>query len=213
MSTDASKMNIVSVNWAAGAEPPYAQAVANARLVALEIVHFMTQLDYKRSLNYSKTFHIIGHGLGAHIAGYIGKLMPIQRITALDPTGPYFANMPPLVRLHRDDADYVDVVHTHTQPYGQGYKDLIGHIDFYPNSGRFQPSCVDTYVKLTSLKRGDLQLGQTLSACSHKRSLKYYIEALIKPECEYIGVACPSFKDFVKCCGTELKRVFVTIAQ
>lgn len=44
MSTDAPGTNVVSVDWAAGAEPPYAQAVANARLVALEVVHLLSQL-------------------------------------------------------------------------------------------------------------------------------------------------------------------------
>lgn len=31
----------MSVDWEAGAEPPYAQAVSNARVVALEIVAFI----------------------------------------------------------------------------------------------------------------------------------------------------------------------------
>lgn len=56
---------------------------------------------------------MIGHGLGAHISGYVGKIIPgIKRITALDPTGPGFEEMPAEVKLTPDDANYVQVLHT-----------------------------------------------------------------------------------------------------
>lgn len=59
-------------------------------------------------------FHIIGHSLGAHIAGYAGTSLngQIGRITALDPAKPYFEATHSSVRLDRTDAKYVDVVHT-----------------------------------------------------------------------------------------------------
>lgn len=80
--------------------------------------------------------HIIGHGVGAHIAGYVGKSIPnIGRITGnhfysssikydcqvisiqllflgLDPTGPKFECLPHCGRLQASDAFYVDVIHT-----------------------------------------------------------------------------------------------------
>lgn len=56
--------------------------------------------------------HGIGHGLGAHILGYVGKLIHLGRITALDPSGPHFKDMPAQVRLDLDDAEFVEVVHT-----------------------------------------------------------------------------------------------------
>ena len=63
-------------------------------------------------------FHIIGHSLGAHIAGYTGeKLIDLEqgklgRITALDPAQPLFQDMPEFVRLDPGDAEFVDVIHT-----------------------------------------------------------------------------------------------------
>lgn len=36
--------NVISVDWQRGAEPPYDQAIANARVVALEISHFIKEL-------------------------------------------------------------------------------------------------------------------------------------------------------------------------
>ena len=65
-------------------------------------------------------FHIIGHSLGAHIAGYAGEKLismsretgKLGRITALDPAQPLFQNTPEFVRLDPGDAEFVDVIHT-----------------------------------------------------------------------------------------------------
>ena len=63
-------------------------------------------------------FHIIGHSLGAHIAGYTGEYIQqmteekIGRISGLDPAGPMFQDMPTFVRLDPSDAQFVDVIHT-----------------------------------------------------------------------------------------------------
>lgn len=64
--------NLVSVNWEEGAEPPYIQAIGNALLVSLEIDNFLGTLANNFGLDLSQV-HIIGHGVGAHIAGYVGK--------------------------------------------------------------------------------------------------------------------------------------------
>lgn len=57
--------------------------------------------------------HLIGHGLGAHIAGYVGKnFTTLGRITGLDPNGPRFDHMPCKVRLCKKDALFVEVIHT-----------------------------------------------------------------------------------------------------
>jgi hypothetical protein len=58
-------------------------------------------------------FHIIGHSLGAHTAGYAGERIPnLGRITGLDPAGPYFENTPTRVRLDETDANFVEAIHT-----------------------------------------------------------------------------------------------------
>ena len=63
-------------------------------------------------------FHIIGHSLGAQIAGYAGERIQkltkqkIGRISALDPAAPLFENMPTFVRLDPSDAIFVDVIHS-----------------------------------------------------------------------------------------------------
>ena len=62
----------------------------------------------------------------------------------LDPAGPLFINWDKSIRLDKDDADFVDVVHSNggDLPSGQaGYAKPCGHVDFYPNGGRFQAGC------------------------------------------------------------------------
>lgn len=61
---------------------------------------------------------LIGHSLGAHVAGVAGKRIQqltgtaIGRIIALDPAGPCFINVSRDNRLDRNDAVHVDVIHT-----------------------------------------------------------------------------------------------------
>ena len=63
-------------------------------------------------------FHVIGHSLGAHIAGYAGAHLQqyfhvkLPRITGLDPAYPFFGEAPPVIRLDPSDATFVDVMHT-----------------------------------------------------------------------------------------------------
>lgn len=44
-------ISVVSVDWSAGAEPPYALALANARVVALEIINFFKRLKVRTFYN------------------------------------------------------------------------------------------------------------------------------------------------------------------
>lgn len=72
--------NVVSVDWESGAEPPYLQAIANARVVALEIINLIKTLKYF-GVSANKIV-LVGHGVGAHIAGYVGfAVKGIKKIT------------------------------------------------------------------------------------------------------------------------------------
>jgi thioesterase domain-containing protein len=57
--------------------------------------------------------HIIGHSLGAHIAGLTGKRMKengvtVRKITGLDPAAPWVGNVPENCRFAIDDAAYTE---------------------------------------------------------------------------------------------------------
>ncbi|CAH2229366.1 jg21773 [Pararge aegeria aegeria] len=124
--------------------------------------------------------HIIGHSLGAHIAGSTGKAFLaasgrlLGRISALDPAGPCFSHVHPDMRLKHTDAAYVDVIHTDGGVYG--LKDAIGHKDYYPNSGSMQPKCV-------------------LQSCSHSRSWILFGESVIFPKA-FPAVQCDDWEAF-----------------
>lgn len=65
-----------------------------------------------------KNIHIVGHSLGSHIAGFVGKTFynstgkKIDHITGLDVAGPCFFRERPDLRLKKTDAEFVDVIHT-----------------------------------------------------------------------------------------------------
>ncbi|KAH9629980.1 hypothetical protein HF086_017495 [Spodoptera exigua] len=130
----------------------------------------------------SSKIHLIGHSLGSHIAGFTAKTFynqtgyRVARISSLDPAGPCFSNLEIALRLSKEDADFVDVIHTDAGVYG--LNEQIGHVDFYPNSGSEQPNCL-------------------FQTCSHSRAWLLYAESVLIPE-SFIGAECSSWKNFMK---------------
>ena len=118
---------------------PYTQATANTRVVGAEIAKLVNALIQTKGVQ-AKSFHLIGHSLGAHISGYAGKrITGLGQITGLDAAGPYFENTDPVVRLDSTDALFVDTIHTDgsaTIMLGLGLMQPLGHVDFYPNGGK-----------------------------------------------------------------------------
>lgn len=102
-------------------------------------------------------FQVIGHSLGAHIAGFAGKSVKrltgskISRVTGLDAAGPLF-EVPPMAkskRLSDEDATVVETLHTNGGMLG--YLKPLGTIDFFANSGEFiQKDCQTSIVNATA---------------------------------------------------------------
>ncbi|CAG2101626.1 unnamed protein product, partial [Medioppia subpectinata] len=122
---------------------------------------------------YSLWFWLIGHSLGGHTMGYAGKRLKnprVARITALDPAGVGFHFKNTALRLDHSDAQIVDVIHTDaalSYTEGFGTADTLGHFDFYPNGGSWQPGCAvsDSVTnKLSSITSGED------ITCSHSRA-------------------------------------------
>lgn len=142
--------SVIIIDWSNGAAPPYAQAVANTRLVGVITAHVLNMVKEQLKMKNLDNVHMIGHSLGSHLSGYTGYYLRkefstmLGRITSLDPAEPLFTNSDPLVRLDQTDAKFVDVIHTDTVPFsrgGMGMPNAIGHIDFYPNGGHTNPGC------------------------------------------------------------------------
>ncbi|XP_049274791.1 pancreatic triacylglycerol lipase [Rhipicephalus sanguineus] len=211
--------NVILVDWASGSKYDYIQATANTRVVGLEIARLIYLLQEAFGVTPDR-FHVLGHSLGSHVAGYAGqKLRSLGRITGLDPAEPFFEGMSPLVRLDPGDAIFVDAIHTDGKRFtvplptvGLGMIDPVAHIDFYPNGGVTQPGC-EKVIKNFSLKNGAFQGLRESVTCRHERANQFVAEALVTEasrdlgQCAFVAYACASYEKFLsgKCadCGPD----------
>ncbi|XP_045152369.1 lipase member H isoform X2 [Echinops telfairi] len=191
-------MNVIVVDWNRGATTVvYHHASSKTRNVAQILTKFIDQiLAEGASL---EDIYIIGVSLGAHIAGFVGKMFDgeLGRITGLDPAGPLFNGKPPKDRLDSGDAQFVDIIHSDTDALG--YKEPLGNIDFYPNGGMDQPGCPKSIF-------GGLK---SYLKCDHQRAVFLYLASL-RENCNITTYPCGSYWDYRNgmCinCGPELKE-------
>lgn len=173
--------NVIAVDWEWGAKRMYQDSAANTQIAAAETARLIQGLIDHRNTSVGD-IHLIGHSLGAHTVGYVGKrIKGISRISGLDPAGPYFENTPAEVRLDKADALYVDNIHTMAYKFASvfsvGTMQALGHVDFYPNGGTSQPGC------------------NMVSVCSHAASHTLFIDS-IRNECPFFSYPCASSDAF-----------------
>ncbi|XP_021513749.1 lipase member H [Meriones unguiculatus] len=177
------EMNVVVVDWNRGATTViYSSASAKTRKVAEILEEFIKHMvDKGASLD---NIYMIGVSLGAHIAGFVGAAYPkkLGRITGLDPAGPLFNGRPPEDRLDPSDAQFVDVIHSDTDALG--YREPLGHMDFYPNGGLDQPGCPKTIFG-----------GIKYFKCDHQMSVFLYLASL-QNNCSITAYPCDSYRDY-----------------
>ncbi|CAG0885947.1 unnamed protein product [Darwinula stevensoni] len=208
--------NVILAGWKDGARGPlYLLAATNTEMVGRMLGHFLL---FARA--EAARVHAIGFSLGAMTAGHLGEFFKergqkLGRISGLDPaalafTGDNFNG--DKTRLDPSDAEFVDVIHTNGAPLimgGLGAPYPLGHVDFYPNGGEFQPSCNNDVGKaVQNILAG--KIGETLDGCNHKRAVEYYLESIASP-CKFRTYPCPNEQEFragncMKCseggCGT-----------
>ena len=178
----------------------YYQAAANTRYMGVSLARLLDVLTgslgtLTNRLDHQVEIHCVGHSLGAHICGFTGATLPtfsstsLARISGLDPAGPLFAvdvpypfnwlDISPSARLNREDAQFVDVIHTDGRarfPWSvvpqYGTMTKLGHLDFFPGAGDYfgweQPGCWQV---------------QDVGSCSHSRAHDLFISSLTSP-CE-----------------------------
>ncbi|XP_005387910.1 PREDICTED: pancreatic lipase-related protein 2 [Chinchilla lanigera] len=194
------KVNCICVDWKGGSRTDYSQAAQNIRVVGAEIAYLVQVLWTK--LSYEPVnVHLIGHSLGAHVAGEAGRRLEGRagRITGLDPAEPCFQGTPEEVRLDPSDAMFVDVIHTDIAPIipslGFGMSQKVGHLDFFPNGGKEMPGCEKNIISTIIDVNGFWQGISDLVACNHLRSYKYYSSSILNPD-GFLGYPCASYKEF-----------------
>uniref|UniRef100_A0A5F9C3V3 Triacylglycerol lipase n=1 Tax=Oryctolagus cuniculus TaxID=9986 RepID=A0A5F9C3V3_RABIT len=195
-------VNCICVDWKGGSRTTYPQATQNIRIVGAEVAYLVGTLQ--SSLGYSPSnIHVIGHSLGAHAAGEVGRRTngAIGRITGLDPAEPYFQGTPEIVRLDPSDAQFVDVIHTDAAPMvpnlGFGMSQTVGHLDFFPNGGKEMPGCQKNVLSQIVDINGIWEGTRDFVACNHLRSYKYYADSIVNPN-GFAGFSCASYTAFTQ---------------
>ncbi|XP_059169058.1 inactive pancreatic lipase-related protein 1-like [Physella acuta] len=183
--------NVILVDWSVGADEFYTSAAFTTIIVGKQTSTLINAIIRTHNVP-AKDFHIIGHSLGAHVAGNAGQgVVGLGRISGLDPASPLFSDLSNAVRLDPTDASFVDVIHTYIgvliPDSGIGITDPMGHVDFYPNSGYNQPGCFDSTIK--SIKDSGLSGAMEAFKCSHNRAYKLFTES-INSRCRFKSYPC-----------------------
>ncbi|KAH8352379.1 hypothetical protein KR084_003811, partial [Drosophila pseudotakahashii] len=192
-------INVISLDFQKLAfEPCYSEAVHNAKFVGRCIAQLL-RLLLESKLVANKDLHLIGLGLGAHVAGFVGQFIPehkLEHITALDPAKPLYLVQDKTQKLDPTDAKFVDVVHTDVLMLG--LLEAVGHVDFYLNMGVEQPNCGPiNQSKSFYLTSNSLTFCFPVEThfCYHNRAADYYAESITTPDGFY-GFYCPNYKSF-----------------
>ncbi|XP_023308368.2 phospholipase A1 VesT1.02-like [Lucilia cuprina] len=182
--------NIIVVDWARARSVDYATSVLAVPTVGKKVANMIDYLVKIHGMSLD-TLYVIGHSLGAHVAGYAGKNVKsgqIHTIIGLDPALPLFHYDKPAKRLSSTDAFYVESIQTNGGELG--FLKPIGKGAFYPNGGKSQPGC-------------PLDVA---GACSHGRSCTYYAEAVAQDN--FATVKCQNYMDAVgDRCGATYSSV------
>lgn len=160
-------LNVCIVDWSTLAALELALSVLKLPDLGHRIAECVTKLlgSSERDLD---NVSLIGFGLGAHLAGCVGKNLRGRagRIFGLDPLIEFSEHLRSSeYRLVASDAQLVQVAHTSIGSYG-AYRPS-GHQDFYFNDGGRspQPGC----GHLADYQRG---------ACSHFRAVEYLFHSI-----------------------------------
>nr|CAD7432022.1 unnamed protein product [Timema monikensis] len=157
-------VNVIMMDWSSGASNLVYEVCVGYVVPAGEYLATLIDFLVSQGMDPAK-LHIVGHSLGAHIAGVAGNRQTsgtVGKVTGMDPAAPGFSNIPTTDHLNSDDASFVEVIHTCSGLLG--WVEPLGHADFYPNGGTWpQPGC----------------LLDTTGVCSHARSYDYFAESII----------------------------------
>ncbi|XP_068563371.1 lipoprotein lipase [Cebidichthys violaceus] len=196
--------NVIVVDWLTRANQHYPTSAAYTKLVGRDVAKFVTWIQKELQLPWER-IHLLGYSLGAHVAGIAGDLTDhkISRITGLDPAGPTFEHADNQDTLSKDDAQFVDVLHTNTRGSPDrsiGIQRAVGHIDIYPNGGTFQPGCdiQNTLLGIASQGIKGFQNMDQLVKCSHERSIHLFIDSLLNTQQQSMAYRCNSREAFNK---------------
>ncbi|XP_070502434.1 lipoprotein lipase-like [Chironomus tepperi] len=193
--------NILILDWITIGSGDYIftalpNTAAFSKIVADVLIDLFTQgLDIKK-------VHVVSHSLGSHLAGMVGREIQLKsnrklilkRITCLDPAFPgFYAPIPFFKAVNKDDAEFVDIIHTETGTYGTPFP--TGTVDFWVNGLTFnQPGCPPRNFRM--LDKNDL--------CSHHRSWRIWAESVSNKSSKFWSQKCSPFWFFSNTCESNM---------
>ncbi|KAJ6635728.1 Endothelial lipase [Pseudolycoriella hygida] len=150
--------NVMVLNFETLAKKFYTTVVENSKELGKRVADALRRLFY-RGLSPNR-IHLLGFSVGAHICAEIGRF---------DPSYPMYYGTGEYLELNRNDAKFVDIIHTDGGIIGGPTSS--GHADFYPNNGRRpQPRCGNAFWQFLSIAFGD--------HCAHDSSVHYYAQSV-----------------------------------
>lgn len=177
------QFNVITVDWGVGATTGnYATARNRVGSVGAVTSQFINLLRRVYPEVDPSDITIVGHSLGAHVAGFVGKNFinneQLGVIVALDAALPLFSIDNPAQRVANTDARYVESIHTNT---GQlGFDQPLGVSSFYPNFGNRQPGCG---IDITG-------------NCAHGRAVEFFAESITTTR-GFWSRQCSAYKDIL----------------
>lgn len=200
------KHNLFIINWNYAARGiVYPRAVANIPIVASYVTRFINDKLIDEARVNPKRIQLIGHSLGAHLAGFIGKntKSKLGRIYGLDPAGPCFGALsgplyPSSKRLAPSDAD--EVISIHTNSALLGIDKPLGKYSVFVEGGEVQPGCkgggILKSIGTLTWDGGDFNT----VACSHSRApnlLTYrHNQRDSEDDCQMVAYGCKDWDSF-----------------
>lgn len=178
----AADLNIFVIDWSGISNKFYTTAKSAVPSVGEIQADFILYLIETYQLS-PKDFYLVGHSLGAHVAGCAGAAVrraksSVASIVGLDPAGPLYLLINKDIIIDESDADAVHIIHTNTNLLG--IRSSIGHADYFPNGGGIQPGCgVDV-----------------VGTCSHGRAYQFYAESLTTFGFE--SLECDSYSSYTR---------------
>ncbi|CAG9790527.1 unnamed protein product [Diatraea saccharalis] len=147
---DGEDVNVIVVDWSRGAHWGL-NGIQSGRSIA----RFIDWLNSMTGASASQ-YHILGFSVGGHTAGIVARHVTgnVAYVTGLDPASRWEIDE----LVGPNDADYVEIIHTSAGV--NGWRDPLGHTDFYPNGGNVMPGCTLNIV------------------CDHQRSYEYMAESV-----------------------------------
>jgi pancreatic triacylglycerol lipase len=171
--------NCISIDWGVGAASiTYIIARNNVDPAGAVAAQFVEFLESVGGADYN-SMTIVGHSLGAHVAGFMGRHTQgrLNTIIGTDPAGVLFSLDNPDGRLDDTDAQYVESIVTNGGTLG--FMEPIGDANFYPNGGSSQPGCG---IDITG-------------ACAHGRSNEFLAESINSVVSNFVSTRCASFAE------------------